>query len=193
MTWCEITYKWHIFITERKKYKLTWKMILIDSQVEGLFDRGVCHWGVICSCKADLEPVVGGDQRGGLLRRRLGSCPDSVSHHCDAFTSKGNGILCFFCKILWGHPPRIWFAFLLVVKDPGLRFLPLFNVPDHDPLPVRVREAFTGPICGCLSGLGCRTFTSCLVVGWVLHCLSGPALHCHSPSHRRGPGSGEKH
>lgn len=82
--------------------------------------------------------------------------------------------------------------FLLVMKETGLHFLPLCNVPHRD-YGLRVKETFTGWICRCLSGLRCQIFTSWLEVGWALHCLNGPALHCHSPSHRTGPGLEETH
>lgn len=194
MTRCEITDKWHIFITERKKYKLTWMMILIDSQVEGLFDRGVCHWGVICSCKADLGPVVGGDQRGVCCAVDSAHVPIQFHIAVMHLPLKEMGFYVFFSKIFFEDTHQgfilrfcLWWKTRALVSC--LSSMSLIMIP----LPVRVSEAFPGQICGCLSGLGCQIFTSCLGVGWVLRCLNGPALHCHSPSHRRDPGSGEKH
>lgn len=93
--------------------------------------------------------------------------------------------------------------FLLVMKDTGLQFLPLCNVSDRDSVYSEVCQSKGGIhrpglrefffVLFFWSGLVCQIFTSCLEVGWVLHCLNGPALHCHSLSHHTGPGSKERH
>lgn len=88
------------------------------------------------------------------------------------------------------------FAFLLARRwEVKLHFLLCCNVPDQDysQCIVRVKEAFRGQICGCLSGLRCHVFTSWLEVDWAPRCLNGPAQCCHSPSHHTGPGKEQKH
>lgn len=142
-----------------------------------------------CFCKADLGPVA-------LVADALSAqlCPNSVSHHCEAFYLKWNGWFSGF------FPPQD-IRFLKTLTK-GLFCVPACDDEDTPSFPafsmsllvtlcsrrsVRVKEAFTDQICRSLSGLMCQIFTSWLEVGWVPHCLNGPALHCHSPSHHTGP------
>lgn len=39
----------------------------------------------------------------------------------------------------------------------------------------------------CIVPSGCPIFTSCLLAGWVLHCLNDPVLCCHSLSRHTDP------
>lgn len=189
MTPFEIT--WHIFMTVRK--------IQIDTE-ETLTD---CRWPLWlrclslschlkCSCKADHGPV---------FRER--AAPSALLVPQFSFTSlwciyrKRNGILWRFVSgIYFENTHQVW-CFCLWVRTQAfisclsaMSLIMTLCVQSS----VRLEEAFVGWICGCLSGLRCNQFfTNCLAVGWVLHCLNGPALHCHSPNHHTGPGLEEKH
>lgn len=148
--------------TSLRKKKIVWWVFKTDSRA-----CGPCCWGALSSWAGGKWRVEGCRVHlhisvMHLVSKRTEYYSWSISFLTDSHLSltglTGGGVCAFACLSKFNFKGWVW---------------------------GRVRSFVAVVV---FIGLGVPIFTSCSESDWAPRCLNGPALRCHSPSHRTGPG-----